>query len=132
MGIRVKVEIRSGERSVATSALVNAGYEAEEAEICLPKALAERLGLSERGQRKYLRVGGEVVVSDLGHVEVRIVPGGKWVRARAICVEGEREVLLSDRLIDALEIVPISFGEGLWRLKGEEATRRSEPPQLWY
>lgn len=41
------------------------------------------------------------------------------------------EVLLSDYLIDELEIIPISFRKGLWRHKtdNESIIRESEKPQ---
>ena len=70
----------------------------------------------------------------LGYVDVRVIEPDRtsgWVRARATCVQGEREVLLSDKLIDALGIEPIRPGAGLWRFSGEDRLRASVGPQEW-
>jgi len=44
------VRLRAGGAEVATSALVNSGYEVEEPEVLLPRRLAEYLGLRGRPQ----------------------------------------------------------------------------------
>jgi hypothetical protein len=43
--VGVKVEVKRGDRVVATAAVANSGYEAEEPELHLPLALARSLGI---------------------------------------------------------------------------------------
>jgi len=43
----------------------------------------------------------------------------------------EREVLLSDRAIEALGIVIESPGRGIWRFKDERELHESVEPQYW-
>ena len=134
MGIRVRVEIRAGEETVLTAALLNSGYEVEEPEIHIPPSLASRLGLRARASEEYAAVGARIEARILGYVQVRVVAADRssaWVRAKAVSVEGEDEVLLSDKLIDALGIEPVKPGRGLWRFSGEEGLRTSVEPQLW-
>ena len=134
MGVRVRVEIRAGDRRVITSALLNSGYEAEEPEVLLPPPLAEELHLTPVGSEDYRAVGAQVRTRVLGYVELRVIASDRqsgWVRARAVSVEGEQEVLLSDKLIDALEVEPVRPGRGLWRFSGEEGLRASVEPELW-
>ena len=134
MAIRVRVEIRHGDVVITTSALVNSGYEVDEAELLIPGSLARRLGLEEVSTEEYRSVGASVSTSFLGYVDVRVVEPDRcseWVRARAVSVPGEPEVLLSDKLIDALSIEPIRPGAGLWRFSGEQVLRRSVKPEFW-
>jgi len=44
------------------------------------------------------------------------------VEASTVITPGEDEVILSDRLIDALGIVLLRPGEGIWRLADEEGS----------
>ena len=132
MGVRV--EIRADEEAVLTAALLNSGYEVEEPEIHLPSSLAGRLGLRAGASEEYATVGARVRAKIMGYVQVRVVAADRssaWVRAKAVSVEGENEVLLSDKLIDALGIEPVRPGRGLWRFSDEEGLRTSVEPQLW-
>ena len=45
MGIRVRVRIVAGGSSVETAALINSGFESDRPDVCVPVALARRLGL---------------------------------------------------------------------------------------
>ena len=134
----MRVEVKYGGRSVETAALANSGYEAEVPELHLPLALARRLGiplhaLSRRelqgcwGFDSHLRAGG---------MPVRVVAedrSSEWVKARAVTVPGEHEVLLSDKLLDALGIEIARAGLGYWRFGGEGLVhlRRSVEAQFW-
>ena len=62
MGVRVRVKLKSGNREVPSSALVNTGYEGFKPEIHVPLALAKKLGFSleDVKSEKYTVVGGEV------------------------------------------------------------------------
>ncbi len=136
MGVRVRVAIRHGSSTVTTTALVNSGYESEEAEVHIPLALARRLGLSLERLRaeRYRAVGHEVSAYVLGRVEVRVITEDRqseWVRARAVSVPGEMEVLLGDAIIEELGIEIVKPRSGLWRFAGEEGVRGSEEPEYW-
>jgi hypothetical protein len=58
----VRVEIKYLDNVVATSAVVNSGYEADEPEIHIPIGLARRLGISLESltSEKYRTVGSDV------------------------------------------------------------------------
>jgi hypothetical protein len=136
--VRVKVEVKHGDRVFATAAVANSGYETEEPELHLPLALARSLGISLHALpgESYRVVGGSTHAYVLGEVLVRVVADDRssdWVRARAVSVPGEHEVLLSDKLLDALGIEIIKAGLGYWRFSGEspERVRRSVEAQFW-
>ena len=136
MGIRVPIEVRYRERSVKTSALANSGYESDEPEIHIPLALAKRLGFSLEALKseRYRAIGIEIPTYVLGYVEVRIVVEDRvsdWVRARAVMVPNEYEVILSDALIESLGIELVRPRSGLWRFRDETKTRSSLEPQYW-
>jgi hypothetical protein len=141
MVVRVRVRLTSSEGEVVTVALANSGYEAEEPEVVVPTRVAERLGLYPRlpansEVREYRGVGGGVVNTFLvrGLVGVSVLAGDKEVGPVAVTVvitPGEDEVILSDKLMDALGIVLLRPGEGLWRLADEELVRKSERPEKW-
>lgn len=136
MGVRVRVAIRYKENNVITVALVNSGYESDIPEIHLPLSLARKLGLPLERLRaeRYRVVGSETTTYILGYVDVKVVTEDKeseWVRARAVSVPGELEVLLSDALIEKLNINIVKPRSGLWRFIGEEKLRRSEEAEYW-
>jgi hypothetical protein len=140
MGIRVKVRLLVEGRGVEVAALVNPGFESPEPDICVPLALARRLGLwppARFESEEASTAGGEALIFRLPvRAEVQLALDGE-VRSSSPCnivvnpyVE---EVLLSDYLIDELGIVPISFRRGLWRHRSdrEGVVRESEEPQYW-
>ena len=55
------------------------------------------------------------------------------MKARSVVVPGEYEVILSDKLLDALGIEIVKAGIGYWRFSGEpiNRVRRSAKPQFW-
>jgi hypothetical protein len=109
--VRVRVEVKPGDRAVEAAAVANSGYEAEAPELHLPLALARRLEVSLHALpgESYRVVGGSTHAYVLG------------------------EVLLSDRLLDALGIEIARAGLGYWRFSGEgpERLRRSAEAQFW-
>jgi hypothetical protein len=142
MAVRVRVRLESSWGEVATTALANSGYEAEEPEVVIPTRVAERLGLYPKlptgsEVREYRGVGGAIVNTFLIRrlVKVSVLAGEREVgpvEASTVITPGEDEVILSDRLIDALGIVLLRPGEGTWKLVGEEGlVRRSEQPERW-
>lgn len=139
MVVRVNVEVRrkEGGRIFATSAVANAGYEAGDgAEIHIPEVLAKELGFEfEKAHIDlYRSVGAQVRTYVLGYAEIRVVEPDKaspWIRARAVSVKDEYETLLSDKLIEELDIVLEKPASGLWRFLNEAKVRKSAKPQCW-
>ncbi len=137
MGVRVRVRICYRDRCIETSALANTGFETTEPEIHIPVGLARRLGfpLERLKSERYLVVGSEVTAYTIGYVDVQVVASDKVsdvVRARAITVSGEYEVILSDMLIEKLGIVVVKPGSGLWRFLDEDGLRESVEPEYWF
>jgi len=93
MVVRIPIEVKYLDKSLATSALVNSGYEADEPEVHLPLGFIQRLGIKHEAARseRYKVVGAEVSTCILGSVEVRIDLEDKtagWIKARAVMVPG--------------------------------------------
>lgn len=136
MGVRVLVEIKRNNRVVNSAALVNSGYEADEPELHVPLALARVLGFKLEGLKgeRYKVVGAEVTTYILGEVEVRVRTEDKvseWVKAKAVSVPGEYEVILSDAITEQLGIEIVKPRTGLWRLVGETRVRKSVEAKYW-
>ena len=138
MVVRVRIEIKRGDRVIETAAVANSGYEAEVPELHLPLALARQLGTSLHALsgESYRVVGGSTHAYVLGEVLVRVVAEDRysdWVKARAVSVPGEHEVLLSDKLLDVLNIEIARAGLGYWRFndEGPGRLRRSVEAQFW-
>jgi len=143
MVVRVRVKLRVGDKEVITNALANSGFESEEPEVVLPLRVAEKLNLYPRLPNgtiveEYVGVGGFKVQSFRisGILEVYAISNDKVkgpIRATAIIISGEDEVILSDRAIDGLGIILIRPGEGLWRFDDDPPStiRRSKPREVW-
>jgi hypothetical protein len=134
--VRVPVELKSGEMTLRTAALANSGYEAEEPEVHIPIALARKLGFKLEGIRgeRYGVVGAEVTAYILGEVMLRAKTEDResnWIRARAVTVPGEYEVILSDSLMEEMGIEILKPSSGLWRFSGESGVRESEKASYW-
>lgn len=136
MGVRVLVEIKRNNRVVNSAALVNSGYEADEPELHVPLALARVLGFKLEGLKgeRYKVVGAEVTTFILGEVEVRVRAEDKvseWVKAKAVSVPGEYEVILSDAITEQLGVEILKPRTGLWRFVGELKVRKSVEEKYW-
>ena len=84
----------------------------------------------------YRVVGSTTTAYVLGEVYVQVVEedrSSEWIKARAISVPGEYEVLLSDKLLDVLGIEIMKADLGYWRFSGEPTNRvrKSVESQLW-
>ena len=53
------------------------------------------------------------------------------IECDAVISHFDREVLINDKLCDALGIVLLTPGSGIWRFIDEDRSRKSEPPQYW-
>jgi len=139
VGVRVRVRLRAGSAEVATSALVNSGYEVEEPEVLLPRRLAEYLGLELRPPA----ARAATYETPFGFYRVVVVPRAVDVHLEDVCAEVrgvhaavaefEREVLISDALAEGLGIQLISVARGLWRHASDppDRLRESARPEYW-
>jgi predicted aspartyl protease len=141
MAVRVKILIRNTETDfeVMTVALVNTGYEVEEPEILLPRRLAEYIGLSLKPPKARV----EVYETPLGLYYLVFIPKAVSVHLVDVCErvdgvnvavsEGEREVLISDALGEALGVQLLEIGKGVWRHIRDPpgTTRLSVPAEYW-
>ena len=145
MAVRVKLKIKAlkGEtsRELLSSVLVNSAFESDTPEIILPLALASSLGLYPKlpegtTVERYEVAGGGSLDSYLirDGVEVQVVTEDRVSDPTIIncaIISGEKEVLMSDKLISKCAIVIKDAGEGIWYFGDESIKRRSEPPQYW-
>ncbi|MCL7402327.1 MAG: hypothetical protein LZ168_06035 [Thaumarchaeota archaeon] len=141
MGVRVRVKLRSLQtgREVITVALLNAGYETEKPECLLPVRLAEELEVwpkLPKGARvkNYETAGGPVKMYCIEDgVEVVVVAGDESSKciSNLVVSQIEKEVLLSDAAIEALNIIIDSPLKGLWRFRDSGRLHGSEKPEYW-
>jgi hypothetical protein len=141
--VRVRLKALKGKKgeTVETVALINAGFESEEPEIIIPVKLAEKLGLWPRPPEGTeiaayeVAGGGKVRTYRIGDcLESQVIAEGVTsdpVKTAAAVMEGEREVVLSDKAISAHRIVLEEVGAGIWKFRGEAETKRSENPEFW-
>ncbi|MBM1154948.1 hypothetical protein DRN94_003620 [archaeon] len=79
--------------------------------------------------------GVHIATRELGYIEVRVlVPDRetRWVRAKAVCIEGEYEAFLSRELIGQLGLI-LDYRRGKRRFTDDpEGVYRDEAePQYW-
>ncbi len=131
MVVKVNVEVKKGGKIIKSPSVLNTGYEAgEEPEIHLPTNLAKELEFDLRGAMidVYQAMGSRVNAYVLGSVEVKAVEPDRetnWIKAKAVSVEGEDEVVISDKLIGEFGIIILNPALGKWKFRGERKVRRS-------
>ncbi|MCS7112446.1 MAG: hypothetical protein NZ955_00580 [Candidatus Bathyarchaeota archaeon] len=141
MVVRVKVKISRNCRVLESTALANAGYEAETPQILIPTRVAQLLDLwpprEGMEETEFETAGGPLMVWIASRsCKVRVFADdveSSEVEADAVVSTLADEILLSDKMISELEIALEDVGRGLWRFRWEpkEKTRRSEPPRYW-
>ena len=142
MGVRVKVRLTclKTSKEVVTAALLNAGYETERPECIVPARLASELDVwpeLPKGVRvkSYETAGGPIKMYNLPESVETCVITSEGAGTKCLCnlviSEIEREVLLSDATIEALNIVIESPLKGLWRFRGSSKLYQSEKPEYW-
>ena len=143
MALRVKLRIKvaNSEAKAEVSALVNTGFETEKPQLLIPKALASKLGLwPPPPDSKLIELGtaGGPVRHFLlpGFLEVAVVAGEREVgpvACDAIISHIEEEVIVNDKLSEALGIIIVGPGSGKWRFVDDppDLIRRSEEPQFF-
>ncbi|MBS7611802.1 hypothetical protein KEJ27_06300 [Candidatus Bathyarchaeota archaeon] len=135
MPVRVSVRIENVIKGIVLTApaLLNTGFTTESLDVHLPCRVAEALELWPPPVDAILETldtaGGEVLsyfipnILDLNVAEVD--RSSKTIRCNAIISTYEREILLSDAVIEELEIEILSPKVGLWRFRGEQKIRTS-------
>lgn len=134
LAIRLRLRLRSVKGAVVdTIALLNSGYETVVPELLVPERLARDLGLypsipagaevreyalADGSRRRLIRIPDAVEVSAV--TDDRVVGP---VKASIVIAEGAEEPLISDKLSDALGIVALAIGEGLWCFRDEIGRR---------
>jgi len=131
--VRVKLESMVNSKSLVTPALLNTGFTTDELDILIPREIAEKLGLWPPPPNAVLEVldtaGGEVLSYYIPRsVKLTVLEEdrvSKTIICNTIVSPYEKEVLLSDAVIEELEIEILFPKRGLWRFKGEKHTRES-------
>ena len=143
MGVRIKLKISSLKDSSSSevNVLLNSGFETEKPEMVVPAQVAKELGFwpilpGNAVAETYEAAGGSELIMHYipDAVEILAVTedkASKPVKCALVISETEREVLLSDRTIDELDIIIESPGRGLWRFRDDVKTRNSVAPQYW-
>ena len=143
MAVRIRLRMRSrlsGE-AVETNGLVSTGFETETRQLLIPLPLARQLGLypppPDASLVEFGTAGGPVrnyVIRDA--LEVSVLAGDREVgpvACDAVISGLEEEVLVNDKLGEALGLVLLALGSGKWRFADDppEMVRSSEPPSYW-
>jgi len=133
--VRVKVKLKSlrNNKSILVPTLLNTGFTSDELDIHIPRDIAIKLGLWPPPDNSSLEIlntaGGEVLSYFIPNaVNLTVVEedrNSKTITCNVIISLHENEVLLSDAVIEELEIEILSPRTGLWRFKGEDKVRKS-------
>ena len=132
MAVRLRLMLKTGSSKASLTALANSGYEAEEPEILVPVSQARRLGLWPKlpdnvEVEHYSTAGGIVKMYKIPNYGKAMVEEKDRHSAEINCTlvisEHEEEVLLSDKLLDALKIALVKPGAGLWRFQDDPPTK---------
>lgn len=136
MAVRVRVKLKSTKGEAVTAALANSAFETEAPEAILPIRIAERLGIypklpSGSEVEQYKGVGGPVVkvfvVKDA--VNISVLTRDREVgpsSTTAVITPGEDEVILSDKLMDALKFTLLRPAKALGSSQMTRKTSRGE------
>ena len=116
-------------RTVDVIALINSGYETSTPELLIPRDVAKDLGLYpsipvESEVKEYVLADGSrrTLIRIPNAIEVSVVTDDRIVgpiKASVVIAEHAEEPLISDKLSDALGIVALAIGQGLWCFKDE-------------
>jgi len=130
--VRVRVKLESSYKSIENIALLNTGFTTETLDIHIPRKVAEELKLWPPPSNAILETldtpGGEVLSYFIPNaVKLTVVEQdrkSKSIICNVIISTYEKDILLSDAVIEELEIEILSPKTGLWRFKGESKVRR--------
>jgi hypothetical protein len=130
--VRVRLESRRNGKSLEAPALLNTGFTSDSLDIHLPIPAAEALGLWPPPPSAVLETldtaGGETLsyyIPDAVRLTVLEEDrNSKTIMCNVLVSPLEREILLSDAVIEELEIEILSPKTGLWKFKGDDKVRR--------
>jgi len=136
--VRVKLKVGVRGKSFEVVAIANAGYESFTPQILLPRNVARRLGLwpppKEAEELTYRTAGGPLRVWLLPRgAKVSVVAedrSSSEVECDIVISPLTGETLISDKLIDALDIVLEAPGRGLWRFRDDPPDKVRQSVQL--
>lgn len=146
MAVRIKVGLKplkgNSTEIMETSALANTGYESAAPQVVVPAKLARRLGFLPKLPKAARK---ETIVTAIGTAKLQFIPDALEVsavtsdrqvgpvRTSVIISAKEKEVLLSDVLIDELKLSLVRPGAGLWRFSDDkhDLVRESTAPEEW-
>jgi hypothetical protein len=129
--VRVKVRVVVGVRVFEAIALVNTGFETDEPQLLIPYnlLLEKNIDISELGKPSLLEYdtpGGSVTMYVYPRAcRVSIIEpdrSSREVIADLVVSLTEREVLMSDALIEELGVIIISPRKGLWKFTDDPST----------
>ena len=137
--LRVRIERTAAGKAPAidTVAIANSGFEAGRAEVLLPVRVAERLGLwppprGARAERFESPAATFSMVTVARAVRVSLARERRsGVACDVVMSERETEVVLNDRLVEALHVELVAVGRGLYRVGPRGRLRRSDAPERW-
>ncbi|MEM2841875.1 MAG: hypothetical protein QW201_01020 [Thermoproteota archaeon] len=142
MGVRVKIRVVVGNKTAEATTLVNSGFETDKPQLPVPHnfLLKNKIDLEDLGRptiTEYDTAGGPITM--YMHQEACIVniieedKASKNVKADLVISPIEREVLISDALIEELELIILSPRKGLWKFAEDSSqkVRQSYKPQYW-
>ncbi len=135
MPVKVKVKLDSlkSSKSITAPALLNTGFTSNELDIHLPKNIAEKLELWPPPKNSTLEIldtaGGETLSYYIPNaVKLTVIEKdktSKTITCNTTITLHEPEILLSDAVIEELEIEILSPKTGLWKFKGENKIRKT-------
>ncbi len=142
LGVRVRIKIIINQKTLEAVALANSGFETDYPQLLVPKnfILLNNVDLERIGSPKqieYDTAGGSIVMYVYPRIcRIKLVDKdleSKEVLSDLVISPIEREIVMSDALIEELGIILLSPRKGLWRHFSDpvDKTRISYPPQYW-
>jgi len=142
LGVRVKLRVRFNDKFVDAIALANTGFETDSPQLLVPRSFItlNNIDLRFLGEPRvveYDTAGGPIVMHMYPYAcRAAVIEEdkvSKEVKADLVISPIEREVIMSDALIEELGIILLSPRRGLWRFIDDpvERIRYSYRPQYW-
>ena len=139
--VNLKIKTKHG-REVSVPAIANTGFESDNHEIIIPRSIAldlnltRKLLLAEAKLEEYRGAGGKKFKAYIlrhGFAKAWITTEDRETQPVDITltvVYGERDVLLSDKAIEALNIIILKPGTGIWRFSDDPPEKSRESIKL--
>ncbi|MGC8850323.1 MAG: hypothetical protein ACP5QI_07610 [Candidatus Bathyarchaeia archaeon] len=139
--VRLRIKTKYG-REATVPAIANAGFESDQPEVMVPREVATSLGLrprllsTEATAEEYRGASGrrfKAYVLKYGFAKAWVITEDREVGPTDIVLSvayGERDVLMSDRAIDALNLVLLKPGAGIWKFSDDPPEKLRESVKL--